>query len=477
MKYLIARLLPLLLSLLLAGASPAPEVQELHRCAVMDAEQHSQLVALGLDVWTHRIRLGGNADIRVKNAAERNQLMKLGLDCTFLRELGRNGLAKRGGTGGGGGTPPSSTSTTTAKTSSTTTSTSKTTTTTGPTPPATVPDPSTDSFFSNYQSSAAIAAKMQAYAAAAPRYATFVPAISSSKMTNEGRNISAIIVTDNQVSNANKKLIWWNGGQHAREWISPATVMFLTGTLLNQAGNSPVSTYLSEAIFVITPNQNPDGYEYTRASNGDRLWRKNRRNNGDSSFGVDLNRNWDDHWGYAGASTDTSSDVYQGTKPFSEPETKTLSDYIASFKPIGGSAGIDFHSYSQLVLRNWGWTSTVAKNEAVLKQLGDGMASAIKSQSGVSYTSEPGASLYPAAGCTDDWMTTSLGMAGFTIELRDTGSHGFELPASQIVPTGQEIWAAMKFFINFVLTHTIPPDVPPPNQNEKCSDSWKTVAN
>ena len=43
---------------------------------------------------------------------------------------------------------------------------------------------------------------------------------------------------------------------------------------------------------------NPDGYEYSRNSNGDRFWRKTRSDNGGSSCkGVDGNRNWDYKWG------------------------------------------------------------------------------------------------------------------------------------------------------------------------------------
>ena len=109
-----------------------------------------------------------------------------------------------------------------------------------------------------------------------------------------------------------------------------------------------------------------------------------------------------------------------------------------------------------MILRNWGWTNTPSKNENILKELGDGIQASIYKKSGVRYTSERGAALYPASGATDDWATTKGGMAGFTIELRDTGRYGFNLPASQIVPTGEEIWSAMKFFIDYVINNDIP---------------------
>ncbi|KAI8847890.1 hypothetical protein BC829DRAFT_231388 [Chytridium lagenaria] len=248
-------------------------------------------------------------------------------------------------------------------------------------------------------------------------------------------------------------MIWWNSGQHAREWIGPATALYQAYKLLTLADSDPVvKSYLQKVQFVITPMQNPDGYVYTFTTN--RLWRKNRRLNSGGTYGVDLNRNWDEHWGAAGASSTPSSDTYKGTAPFSEPETKSVSNYILSFP--NRLAGIDFHSYSQLVLRSWGWTSTLSKNEAILKKLGDGMSTAIRAISGKTYTSQTGASLYPAAGATDDWMTTKASMTGYTIELRDTGSYGFQLPASQIIATGDEIWNAMLYFINFTLSNAIP---------------------
>ena len=48
--------------------------------------------------------------------------------------------------------------------------------------------------------------------------------------------------------------------------------------------------------------------------------------------------------------------------------------------------------------------------------------------------------LYPVSGSSADW---ALGEAGIpysmAMELRDT--HGFILPPSQIIPTGEEVWA------------------------------------
>jgi carboxypeptidase A1 len=103
-------------------------------------------------------------------------------------------------------------------------------------------------------------------------------------------------------------------GQHAREWIAPATALYMAHKLTSEFSEAqPVNHLLHNMEIVIVPIVNPDGYEYTRS--GDRLWRKNRRiNNGSSYMGVDLNRNWDIKWGQisGGSSGNPSSEVYRG---------------------------------------------------------------------------------------------------------------------------------------------------------------------
>jgi len=203
-------------------------------------------------------------------------------------------------------------------------------------------------------------------------------------------------------------------------------------------------------MFYVVPVVNPDGYLYTWQSTSNRLWRKNRRQNAGGTYGVDLNRNWDDHWGGEGSSGTPSSDTYRGTAPFSEPETKAVSAYVLANVPFAGY--IDFHSYSQLVLRPYGWTTALPPDSAVQKLVGDQISAQIRANSGKVYTSEPAHQLYFTAGTADDWGYTKARIKlTYTIELRDTGTYGFQLPANQIVPTGQEIWAAMKYYTDYII--------------------------
>src|SRR5690606_38787524 len=105
----------------------------------------------------------------------------------------------------------------------------------------------------------------------------------------------------------------------------------------------------------IVPMINPDGAEHDIATGSYRMWRKNRRNNGDGTFGVDLNRNYATGWGGPGSSGSTGSDIYRGTHAFSEPETVAVREFVKDRKKA--TTLISFHTFSELVLWPFGHTN------------------------------------------------------------------------------------------------------------------------
>lgn len=114
-------------------------------------------------------------------------------------------------------------------------------------------------------------------------------------------------------------------GIHAREWISTATVLYIINELVENRDS--LEKEFSDVDFHIVPLMNPDGYEYSHES--ERLWRKNRRRSfGAFCMGTDLNRNWAYEWGGPGSSKFPCQEIYAGTGPLSEPETKSVADYL-----------------------------------------------------------------------------------------------------------------------------------------------------
>nr|ADK37837.1 putative carboxypeptidase precursor [Entomophthora planchoniana] len=312
-----------------------------------------------------------------------------------------------------------------------------------------------DQFFNNFQSYTTIRDYLKTRAAAHANIATFIPSIGK---THEGRDIFAFKIST-PISKSPKKAIWVNGGLHAREWIAPTASVYLIHKLLTEANTSYVQNLLNVFDFHFTPLANPDGYEYSRTP-GNRLWRKNRRQISGSVYGVDLNRNWDEHWGVIGSSTNPRTETYQGPGANSEPEVRALAKYALSISNRYG--GIDVHSYGQYILRNWGWTEKLSQNEKVLEPLGKLIQSAFKTK-GYSYTTQTSADLYPASGALDDWMAAKAGLVSFTFELCPTqfDNNGFQLPPSQIVNCAEGFYAGFLTYAKYLAEHYDIPYNPP----------------
>ena len=81
----------------------------------------------------------------------------------------------------------------------------------------------------------------------------------------EGRELFLVKIGTPSTRGLRKPAVWIDGGIHAREWISPATVAYIMSELLNNADNH--ANILNEYDFYLMPIINPDGYEYTHTDN------------------------------------------------------------------------------------------------------------------------------------------------------------------------------------------------------------------
>jgi murein tripeptide amidase MpaA len=257
----------------------------------------------------------------------------------------------------------------------------------------------------------------------------------------QGRTVRGIRISRYPAGTALPAFIF-TGTMHAREWASTMTTMWIADQLVESNTIDPrISAVLDSAEVYVFPVQNPDGYEYTWATGGNRLWRKNRRLISGTTYGVDLNRNWGVGWGGSGSSGTTSSDTYRGTAAFSEPESVGMRDFVIAHPNLVGH--IDFHSYGQLWLWPWSYTTTASPDQTALAAVGNPMKNAIAAVNGKNYTAGPSGSTYGlTAGCIDDWTYGNQGLMSGTIEVRDTGTYGFVMPTSEIIPNAKENFAA-----------------------------------
>nr|CAD7425759.1 unnamed protein product [Timema monikensis] len=258
----------------------------------------------------------------------------------------------------------------------------------------------------------------------------------------EGRPLKVLKISSDK---AGSPAIWIDGGIHAREWISPATVTYIINELTENRHTH--GDAVQNVDWYILPIVNPDGYEYTHRT--DRLWRKNRSNgnSGGRCAGVDLNRNFAYKWGGAGSSHQPCKEIYAGSSGFSEPETSAVSNFVLS-KKDKIKAYVTFHSYGQYILYPWGYDRVVPPDYKDLDRVARKAAQAMYKAGGSTYTVGSAATtLYAASGGSDDWAKGSAKIKyTYTIELRDRGYHGFVLPSNYIVPTANEGLAAIKVF-------------------------------
>lgn len=219
--------------------------------------------------------------------------------------------------------------------------------------------------------------------------------------TIEGRPIWMVKISDNPTIDENEPEALFTGVHHAREVITVTQSIYFMQYLLENYGTDPAITYLlqnRELYFI--PIVNSDGYFYNETTDplGGGMWRKNRRDNGDGTFGIDLNRNYGFQWGFddLGSEPFTNSERYRGTAPFSEPETQVMRAFCASrqFK-----TALNTHSYGRLLLYPWGYELNPCPDEALFNLRGGLMTQF----NFYTYGQSP-AVLYAVNGEANDWM-------------------------------------------------------------------------
>ncbi|MDF3298150.1 M14 family metallopeptidase [Streptomyces tropicalis] len=256
----------------------------------------------------------------------------------------------------------------------------------------------------------------------------------------EGRDIVALKVSDHVATDENEPEVLLTFHQHAREHLTVEMALYLLRELVDGYGTDPRITRIVDSREIwILPDLNPDGGAYDIATGSYRSWRKNRQPNSGSPYpGTDLNRNWGFHWGCCqGSSGSPSAETYRGSAPESAPEVKAVADFARS-RVVGGRqqirAGIDFHSYSELVMWPFGFTTSAtaagmtADDAAAFRAVGRRMAASN------GYTPEQTSDLYVSDGSIDDYLWGTQRIFDFTFEMypRSAAGGGFYPPGEVI---------------------------------------------
>lgn len=266
--------------------------------------------------------------------------------------------------------------------------------------------------------------------------------------TIEGRSINYVFISNNPNQITNKPKVLYGALIHAREPMGMQQLIYFMWYLLENYESSVEIKYLVDNLqLFFIPVMNPDGYEYNHSISpfGGGSWRKNRRDNGNGYFGVDINRNFGFKWGYdnTGSSGDPAEETYRGSSPFSEPETQVIRDFCTQhhFNIIQ-----NYHTYSDYTLYPWCYINANTPDSLVFNSF----ARFITKENGY-MMGHPGEILYTTNGDALDWQygeqVTKQKEICFTSEIGEQ-SDGFWPYYDRIIPLAQE-----NMYSNLIIAH------------------------
>lgn len=280
-------------------------------------------------------------------------------------------------------------------------------------------------------------------------------------LTNEGNEIYWVRLSDNPtMDETTEPEVLYTALHHAREPNSLSQMIFFLWYMLeNYETDTEVQHLINNTEMYFMPCVNVDGYLYNESTdpNGGGFWRKNRRDNGDGTFGVDLNRNYGFQWGINnnGSSPNTDSQVYRGTGPFSEPETQAVKAFCEAHE---FQIAHNYHTYGNLLIHPWGYDDSATPDDALFKA----MAVEMTKENDFTYGTGIETVGYNVNGDSDDWMygeeTTKPKIYSYTPEA-GPGVSGFWPLESQIDPYNKSCVYLNLATANLVLNYGVAKDL------------------
>jgi len=256
-----------------------------------------------------------------------------------------------------------------------------------------------------------------------------------------------VLVLTNSAFSGEKPKFFATAAIHAKEYTTAPLCLLFAKYLVDNYGIDADATWILDHHEVhLMFHTNPDGRK--KAETG-LLWRKNTNQNycgaTNNNRGADLNRNFEYEWGCCskGSSGNECDNHYRGPYATSEPEIQAVQAYMRSIFPnqrgSGSSAAapddatgiyIDFHSYSELVIWPWGYTSSLAPNGIQMQTLGRKFAY----WNGYMPDQGAGTLQWFSNGTSKDFCYGELGVPSFVFELGTEHFQSCSYYENNIVP-------------------------------------------
>ncbi len=293
------------------------------------------------------------------------------------------------------------------------------------------------------------------------------------------RTLWAVRLTNETITTA-KTEYYIVAAHHAREMITVEDALyFIDWIVFNAEYGTQYHELLAQAEIYVIPMLNPDGisilhwyppqrknmapidddndgtladekeiqYVWNSEANTSEVKEEDLDDDGgvgnDLPGGVDLNRNYGAFWGLPGASPNPRDCIYRGEKPFSEPETQAMRDFMYNHS---FNYAISLHSGIKAIIAPWSINDTLplrdnAEFNAALIKLKEILGFPLWNETGSGYVT---------SGEWGDYSLLYHGIKPFTIETYGTYSFSyyydsFNPSADKVISNCEMIFPALDF--------------------------------
>jgi carboxypeptidase T len=252
-----------------------------------------------------------------------------------------------------------------------------------------------------------------------------IMSLTSIGKTYEGRDLWMVKLSDNPNQDEAEPGVLFMGAHHGNEKPGYEVCLFFIQYMVEQYENSSlpeIRNAIDTTQIYIIPMVNPDGVEADTRKNCAPNHGPFGRSKTITSYGVNLNRNYDDPWFLAYIFPVSyslpfilpdSSFNYRGPYPFSENETQAVRNFAEAHNI---SISVSYHSYGEFIIYPWMHTSKQTVDEPLFRSVGENISLINHYELFVKtyhLISRYGGTL----GSSENWLYREKGTIAYTMEL------------------------------------------------------------
>jgi hypothetical protein len=243
--------------------------------------------------------------------------------------------------------------------------------------------------------------------------------------TYEDRDLWMVKLSDNVNQTEDEPGVLFMAAHHGNEWPGVEICLFFIRYMVENYENNSlpqVRDAMNTTQIYLIPMVNPDGVMADTRKNCAPNHGPFGHSSSITSYGVNLNRNYDDPWFlayvfplryYLPIILPDSSFNYRGPSPFSENETTAVKNFAETHEFC---LSISYHSYGEFIVYPWMHTTKQTKDESLFRSVGENI-SLINNY----YLSVKKDRLIPLYGGTlgssENWLYREKGALAFTVEV------------------------------------------------------------